>query len=149
MASKAWALGICTATNVYLLGAMVLFATVTYPSFASVDRAAFAALYQSFNARIGLPVVSMEFVAALTTVPLYFWRLESTPLWAVHALVALALGYFAITFAWHLPAHRPLAAGDNAGSALGPLMASQWARTALQALRAGLLIWLGVRAVNT
>jgi hypothetical protein len=148
MASKAWTLGICTATNVYLLGAMVLFATVTYPQFASVDRAAFPALYQSFNARIGLPVVSMEFLAALATVPLYFWRSDSVPLWAVHALVALALGYFAITFAWHLPAHRPLAAGDNAGSALAPLLASQWARTALQGVRAGLLVWLSAKAVG-
>lgn len=54
--------------------------------------------------------------------------------------------YFVITFAWHLPAHRALAAGDNGAAALGPLLLSQWARTAVQLMRVGLLAWLGASA---
>ena len=66
-------------------------------------------------------------------------------LWAVHALIALGVAYFAITFGWHVPSHKPLAAGDNSAQALAPLLTSQWVRTAVQAARAGLLVWLGSR----
>lgn len=128
--------------NAYLLGAMVLFAAVTYPQFGAVDRAAFPPLYQSFNARIGVAVVPWEFVAFLVTLALYLFR-DELPLGPVHAVAALGVAYFAITFAWHLPAHRPLAAGDN--SALAALLASQWARTLVQVGRVGVLAWLALR----
>jgi hypothetical protein len=145
---KDWALVACTAVNLYLLGVMVIFAAVTYPQFGAVDRSTFPVLYQSFNARIGLPVVTFEFLAALLVVPLYFARSERVPVWSVHLLLALSVAYFAITFAWHLPAHRPLAAGDNSGSAMGPLMTSQWARTVVQAVRALVCAWLGVKSMG-
>lgn len=128
--------------NAYLLGAMVLFAAVTYPQFGAVDRAAFPPLYQSFNARIGVAVVPWEFVAFLVTLALYLFR-DELPLGPVHAVAALGVAYFAITFAWHLPAHRPLAAGDN--SALAALLTSQWARTLVQVGRVGVLAWLALR----
>jgi hypothetical protein len=140
---KTWLLVGCAATNVYLLAAMVIFAAVVYPQFGSVDRSAFGPLYSGFTGRIGLPVVSFEFLAFFATLALYAARPDSTPLWAVHVLTVLGLGYFAITFGWHLPAHRPLAAGDN--SDLGALMASQWSRTPLQLVRAGFLLWLCAR----
>jgi len=78
---------------------------------------------------------------------LYAWRPEGVPLWAVHAGVLLTVGYFAITFGWHLPAHRALANGDNSPEALRPLLGSQWARTAVQFARAGLLLYLSAGAV--
>lgn len=139
---KAWTLPLCSAANVYLLAVMIVFATVSYPGFGSVDAAAFPALYKGFTGRIGLPVVAMEFVALLATFPLYFARPDSTPAWAVHALVALGVVYFVITFGWHLPSHRALAAGDNSPAALGPLLQSQWARTLVQLARAGICVWL-------
>jgi len=145
MSLKAWALVSCSAVNLYLLGVMVFFAAVSYPQLGAVDRAAFPALYQGLTGRLGLPVVIWEFVALLATVALYFARPAATPLWAVHALTALGVAYFAITFGWHLPSHRALAAGDNSPQALAPLLTSQWVRTAVQAGRAGLLMWLGTR----
>jgi len=63
----------------------------------------------------------------------------------VHALVALGVAYFAITFAWHLPSHRALAAGDNSATALAPLLSSQYARTVVQLVKVGLLSWLLAR----
>jgi hypothetical protein len=62
--------------------------------------------------------------------------------------VGLGVAYFAITFGLHLPSHRALAGGDNSPAALAPLLSSQWARTAVQVLRAGLLSWLGVLAMT-
>ena len=143
---KAWTLPICAAANFYLLAVMVLFATVVYPQFGSVERSAFPAAYHGFTSRIGGPVVVMEFVAFLVTFALYVARPDAVPAWAVHSLVALGVAYFAITFAWHLPSHRVLAANDNSPSALAPLLQSQWARTFVQLVRAGLLLWLGARA---
>ena len=91
-------------------------------------------------------MVLFEFAALLLTVPLYFARPEAVPLGAVHALVALGVAYFVITFGWHLPAHRALAGGDNGAAALAPLLSSQWVRTGVQIGRAGVLVWLGARA---
>jgi hypothetical protein len=145
MSPKAWTLVICSAVNLYLLGVMVFFAAVAYPQLAAVDRAAFPSLYQALTSRLGLPVVIWEFVALLATIPLYFARPSATPLWAVHALLALGIAYFVITFGWHLPSHKALAAGDNSAAALAPLLDSQWVRTLVQAARAGLLMWLGSR----
>jgi len=148
MSPKAWTLVSCSAANLYLLGVMVVFAAVLYPQLGAVDRAAFPPLYTAFTGRIGAPVVLFELAALLTTLPLYAWRPEATPLGAVHALVALGILYFVITFGWHLPAHRALAAGDNGSAALEPLLRSQWARTGVQLARAALLAWLGARATS-
>lgn len=142
---KLWSLGICSGVNFYLLGVMVFFAAVSYPQLGVVEKSAFPALYAALTSRIGLAVVVWEFVALLATFPLYVARPDAVPAWVVHALVALGAAYFIITFGWHLPSHRALAAGDNSAEALAPLLSSQWARTAVQGVRAGLLIWAGSR----
>ena len=148
MSLKVWTLTICSAVNLYLLGVMVLFAAVAYPQFSAVDRASFPPLYQAFTGRIGVPVVVWEFLALFTTVPLYFARPSAVPAWSVHVLIVLGLAYFAITFGWHLPSHRALAAGDNSAEALAPLLQSQWARTFVQLGRAAVVIWLGAEVAQ-
>jgi hypothetical protein len=142
-----WTIVICSAANLYLLGVMVVFGAIVYPQFGAVERSGFPPLYQAFNARIGAPVVLWEFAALLLTFPLYAWRPASTPLWAVHGLVGLGVAYFAITFGWHLPAHRALAAGDNSPAALAPLLNSQWARSLVQLIRCAGLSWLSALAI--
>lgn len=137
-----WTLVASTAVNFYLLAVMVVFAAVVYPQFGAVERGAFPPLYAAFNARIGVPVVAFEFLAFLIPLVLYAARPAVVPLWAVHVSAALGVAYFAITFGWHLPAHRALAAGDNSAEALRGVFSSQWARTALQVLRAGFLGYL-------
>lgn len=138
---RTWALLAAGALNFYLLGVMVLFATVVYPQFGSVDRAAFPSLYQAFTARIPVPVVLFEFLAFFSTLVLYAARPEGVPAWLVHAVVALGVGYFAITFGWHLPTHAVLGTGDNSPEVVGRLLASQWARTGLHLARVALLCW--------
>jgi hypothetical protein len=145
---RAWALVVCAAVNLYLLGVMVLFAAVVYPQFGSVERSAFPPLYQGFTSRIGAPVVLAELAAFGVTLVLYAARPAQVPLGSVHALVALGVAYFAITFGWHLPSHRPLAAGDNAPERLAALLMSQWSRTVVQALRAGGLMVLLARCLG-
>jgi hypothetical protein len=142
---KTWTLVSALALNVYLLGVMVMFATVVYPGLGAVERGSFPTLYQSFTGRIGAPVVAFEFLAFFITLALYAWRPDSVAPGFVHALVALGVAYFAITFAWHLPSHRALAAGDNSASALAPLLSSQYARTLVQLVKVGLLSWLLAR----
>jgi hypothetical protein len=146
MSLKAWMLVACSAANFSLLGVMVLFAAVLYPQLGAVERGAFPPLYVAFTARIGVPVVLFESAALLVTLPLYLARPAAVPIAAVHALVALGVAYFVITFGWHLPAHRALAAGENGPGALAPLLRSQWARTGVQIGRAAILAWLGARA---
>lgn len=143
---KGAALVVCLVTNAYLLAAMIGFAVVSYPQFASVDRSVFPAVYSAFTARIGFAVVPFEFLALILTFPLYAWRPESMTSGSVHVLVALGVAYFAITFGWHLPAHRALAAGDN--SDLSVLLTSQWARTVVQVVRVAVLGWVSARAMG-
>lgn len=121
------------ALQVYVLGAMLVFALHSYPAFGRS-----LAGYASFTRTIGLAVVPFELLAFV--VPLALYAVRPQPLAAVHALTALGVAYFVITFAWHLPAHRPLAAG--AAGDLGALMSSQWARTAVQLARAGVAVYL-------
>ena len=142
MSLKDWTLVICSAANLYLLGVMVVFAAVLYPQFGAVERGAFPPLYSAFNSRIGAPVVLWEFAALILTLTLYAWRPANVPLWAVHGLLVLGIAYFAITFGWHLPSHRALAAGDNSPTALAPLLNSQWARTLVQLIRCAGISWL-------
>jgi hypothetical protein len=148
MKLEAWVLVLGLAVNLYLLGVMVMFGAVVYPQFGAVERGAFPPLYEAFNGRIGAPVVIWEFAALLVTLPLYAARPPSVSPIAVHVLIALGVAYFAITFGWHLPAHRALAAGDNSAAALRPLLRSQWARTAVQVARAALLAALTARAIG-
>lgn len=145
---KAWALIVCALVNAYLLAVMVLFATVIYPGFGAVEAGAFPAAYAAFTRRIGVPVVLFEFLALLSTLPLYAARPVAVPLWAVHVLVALGVIYFVITFGFHLPAHRPLGAGQNDPAALATLLSSQWWRTVVQLARVALLGWLSARAIR-
>lgn len=144
MSWKALSLVMCSAVNAYLLGVMVLFGAVLYPQFPDLDRTAFPAFYAAFNSRIGAPVVLFEFLALITTLLLYAARPDDVPAVAVHVLVTLGVVYFGITFGWHLPSHRVLAGGDNSAGAMAPLLASQWARTAVQVVRCAGLAWLSI-----
>ena len=144
---KSVALVFCTVVNIYLLGAMVVFAAVLYPMLGAVDHGGLPALYSAFTARLGAAVVVWEFAALLASASLYWARPASVPSWSVHVAVGLGIAYFVITFLFHLPAHRALAAGDNTSIAMAALLNSQWARTVVQTLRALLLGWLAARAI--
>ncbi|MFO0598221.1 MAG: hypothetical protein U0228_23155 [Myxococcaceae bacterium] len=130
---------VCLLLNLWVLGAMLVFALISYPGFAAADPGAFPQLYSAWNARIGVLVVPFEFLAFLACFALYAFRSDAVPASWVHALIGLGVVYFAITFAWHLPAHRPLAAGQNGADVLRPLLTSQWVRTVVCLARVGLL----------
>ncbi len=137
---KTAALYVTLALNVWVLGAMLVFALHSYPSFGRS-----LAGYASFNRTIGFAVVPFELLAFV--VPLALYAVRPQPLSAVHAFTALGVVYFVITFAWHLPAHRPLAAGTS--NDLGVLLASQWARTVVQVARVGVAAWLVAKNAGT
>lgn len=129
------------AVNLWVLVAMGWFALSAYPGFGAEERSAFPTAYSAFTARIGWAVVPWEFLAFLVPLALYATRPDGFPAWAVHVAVALGVAYFAITFGWHLPSHRALAAGDNSSEALKPLLTSQWVRTVVQVARVAVLAW--------
>lgn len=148
MSIRAAVLVVSFAVNLYLLGVMVMFGAIVYPGFTAVERAGFPAVYDAFNSRIGAPVVVWEFLAFLIPLALYLRRPEAIPAAAVHAVTLLGIAYFAITFGWHLPAHRPLAAGTVDAGGMQTLLRSQWARTVVQAVKATLMAGMTAAAIG-
>lgn len=139
-----WLLLACTAVNLYLLGAATLLQAVQYPLLGEVGSAALPALHASLSRRLGLPFILPEFLAFLTVLPLLRLRPPRVPAWAVWACVVLGVVYFAVTFGWHLPAHKLLAGGDDSPGTLQLLLTSHAVRTASLALKCGLLGWMTV-----
>lgn len=137
-----WVLLACAAVNLYLLGAATLLQAVQYPLLGEVGSAALPALHASLSRRLGLAFILPEFLAFLSVLPLLRLRPPRVPAWSVWACVALGVVYFAVTFGWHLPAHKLLAGGENSPSTLQLLLVSHAVRTASLALKCGLLVWM-------
>ena len=129
-------------TNFYLLAVMLMFQRVVYPAFALVSHDGFPAYYASFTSRIALVVVAPEFLALLSAVPLFFWRSDSLGAWVPWVALGAGVLYMVITFGFHLPVHRALAQGDNGPAVISALLATNGARTILQALKCGFVGWV-------
>lgn len=132
--------------NAYLLGVLVVFQRVDYPLLGVVARADFPAHYAAFTSKIPLPVVLPEFVALVSVVPLFWIRPARLTAWPVWLGLAAGIGYMAITFGWHLRVHAVLATGDNSPPVIDALLASNGARTWLQAAKCVLLAWMVARS---
>lgn len=139
-------LAIVALANFYLLGVMLVFQRVVYPSFGDVARAELPAYYAAFTSRIAMPVVVPEFLAVLMVVPLFFTRPPSVPAWAVGMSLAAGIVYMIITFGWHLPVHHALGAGDNSPAVVRSLLLTNALRTAVQAAKCALITWMLVKA---
>lgn len=139
---RLWLLLVCIAVNVYLLGAATLLQAVAYPMLGEVGSAALPALHASLSRRLGLAFILPELLAFLAVLPLLRFRPPRAPAWAVWVCVALGAAYFAVTFGWHLPAHKLLAGGDASPSVMRALLVSHAARATSLALKCGLLVWM-------
>ena len=139
---KRWLLLGCTAINLYLLGAACLLLAVAYPQLGEVGREALPAWHASLSRRLVVAFITPEFLSFLVMLPLLRWRPEGAPASLAWGAVLLGLVYFAITFGWHLPAHRQIAGGDASPEVMGAMLGSHAVRTVALALRCGLLVWM-------
>lgn len=139
---EVFALVVCGALNLYLLGAATLLLAVSYPMLGAAGSAALPALYAALNARLGLSFVLPEFLAFLAVLPLLALRPPRIPARAVWVCIALGVVWFVVTFGWHLPAHKVIAMGDASPPVMQWLLVSHATRTASLALKCGILSWM-------
>lgn len=137
-----WLLLSGAAINLYLLGAACLLLAAQYPLLAEVAPESLPDFHASLSRRLGVAFILPELLSFFWLLPLLRWRPEGVSAASAWACVALGVAYFAITFGWHLPAHRLLANGDASPAAMGALLVSHAVRTASLALRCGLLSWM-------
>lgn len=136
---------VCTALNLYLLGAATVLGRVSYPLIAAAGSAALPLLHTALNRRLGLVFIAPEFLAFLSVLPLLWLRPTRISIGSVWLCVALGVAYFVVTFGWHLPAHK-LLDGDASGQAMQKLLTSHAVRTVVVAIKCGLLLWMIARA---
>ena len=137
-----WLLLACVAINLYLLGGACLLLAAQYPLLGEVGAAALPAFHASLSRRLGVAFILPEFLAFFSVLPLLRWRPAGVSQAAVWSCVALGGVYFALTFGWHLPAHRLLAAGDASEPVMRALLTSHAVRTASLAMKGGVLLWM-------
>ncbi len=138
---------LCTAVNLYLLGAACLLQFVGYPLLLEAGDGALSVLHTALTRRLGVVFILPEFLALLTLLPLLYWRPVHRGVWRLWVCLGLGIGYFIVTFGWHLPAHKLLAAGD--ASAMPRLLVSHAVRTIMIAVKCALLIgMLGTERVR-
>ncbi|HLL52770.1 MAG TPA: hypothetical protein VK447_04430 [Myxococcaceae bacterium] len=147
MTLRTWFLLIATGINLYLLGAACLMQATLYPLLGEVQTG-LPAFHASLSHRLGLAFIFFEFLAAFAPLLLLSRRPGSTPLWAVWLCVGLGLTWIGMTVVWHLPAHLALSRGDASEGVMRTLLSSHAARTALQAFKCGLMLWLVARAME-
>src|SRR5207248_7800675 len=108
---------------------------------AEVARSELPAFHAALTRRLAVAFILPELLSFVSLLPLLWRRLEGVPGWAAWTCVGLGVAYFAITFGWHLPAHRLLAGGDGSPEVMRALLGSHAARTVTVAMRCGLLPW--------
>ncbi len=129
---------VCTAVNLYLLGAACMLQFVGYPLLLESGPGALPVLHAALTRRLGVVFILPEFLALLTLLPLLYWRPVRNEVWRLWVCLGLSIAYFVVTFGWHLPAHKLLASGDV--SAMPTLLESHAVRTIFTALKCALLL---------
>lgn len=130
-----------------MLGVIWIVQVVHYPLFAQVGAAGWAAYEAGHQTRITyvvLPAMVLELVTALWLV---VDRPAAFPVWAVWAGAAAVGMVWASTAFLQVPLHSALSAGAFDADAHARLVATNWIRTALWSVRAGLVLWLASRAM--
>ncbi len=129
---------VCTAVNLYLLGAACMLQFVGYPLLLESGPGALPVLHAALTRRLGVVFILPEFLALLTLLPLLYWRPVRNQVGRLWVCLGLSIAYFVVTFGWHLPAHKLLALGDV--SAMPTLLGSHAVRTIFTALKCALLL---------
>ena len=130
-----------------MLGVIWTVQVVHYPLFARVGAAGWAAYEAAHQARITRVVGPAMVLELVTAVWLVLHRPAAFPAWAVVAGLVLAGLVWASTALVQVPLHAALSGGAFDAEAHARLVATNWVRTALWSVRAGLVLWLASRAM--
>jgi hypothetical protein len=118
----AWA-----ALSFWELGQIWLVQIVTYPLFAKVDAADYAAYHQYYTKRIPLVVIVPGFAGFLLPIPLAFFG-PSVPVWMMAANIIMGIIGLLVTVGLEIPRHNKLESGKNEGM-IEELIRYNWPRT--------------------
>jgi hypothetical protein len=118
----AWA-----ALSFWELGQIWLVQIVTYPLFAKVGVADYAAYHQYYAERIPLVVIIPGFAGFLLPVPLAFFG-PAVPVWMTAANIITGLIGLLVTVGLEIPRHNKLETGKNDGM-IAELIRYNWLRT--------------------
>lgn len=128
------------AATVFMCGVIWFVQLVHYPLFAQVGEAGFVQYEAAHTMRTSWVVMPPMLIELGTAAALLVWR----PPGLGSAEVALGLGLvlliWASTFFLQVPAHGALGRGFDPAVA-SRLVSTNWIRTVLWTLRAGLVIW--------
>ena len=130
-----------------MFGAIWIVQVVHYPLFSRVGEAGWAAYESAHQARITLVVGPAMVLELVTAVWLVLDRPSVFPAWAVVAGALLVGLLWASTAFVQVPLHSALSGGAFDAEAHARLVATNWIRTAVWTLRAGLVLWLAARAM--
>lgn len=130
-----------------MFGAIWIVQVVHYPLFALVGRAGWGAYEAAHQARITLVVGPAMVLELATAVWLVLDRPAVFPQWAVVAGAVLVALLWASTAFVQVPLHNALSGTVFDAEAHARLVATNWVRTGLWSLRAGLVLWLAARAM--
>ena len=134
------------ATTLMLTGLIWVIQLVHYPSFRFVDESRFADFHRFHTLSISLiviPLMLTELAAGSCRLLICIDPSVSSPLtvWGERAAFAALLGVWGSTFLIQVPLHERLALSRDP-QLIEALVQSNWIRTGLWSLRAGLLYFL-------
>lgn len=126
------------AATAFMAGVIWYVQLVHYPLMAGWPHDDFAAWEERHRQRTGMVVIPAMLLESITAAILLWRRPPGVPMWLVWLAFALLLGIHASTFLVQVPLHERLSTGWDA-AAHQRLVASNWARTVLWTVRAGLV----------
>ena len=128
------------ASTFALAGLIWTIQLVHYPAFRYVAEPQFVDFETFHQRQISWVVVPLMLVELLSTVALLAWCPSGLPLRFAIVGALLVLAIWVCTFAVQVPLHNRLAQGFDR-AAIDALVHTNWIRTILWTLRAGLLLW--------
>ncbi len=129
------------AATITMFGVILVVQIVHYPLFGRVGAPAYAAYQAAHVQRITLVVLPAMAVELLTAIGLVWWRPFELPAWQVWTGLVLVAFLWASTGLVQAPLHGSLSEGFDA-ALHRRLVATNWLRTALWALRTALVLWM-------
>ena len=129
-----------TASTFVLAGLIWTIQVVHYPAFRYISEPQFADFEAFHQRQISFVVVPLMLVELATSVALVGWRPVGLPLSFAIAGVLLTFAIWVCTFTLQVPLHNRLSQGFDR-TAIAALVSSNWIRTVLWSLRAGLMVW--------
>ena len=130
-----------------MFGAIWIVQVVHYPLFAGVGESGWSAYEASHQARITWIVGPAMVLELATAIWLVLNPPEAFPMWALLAGAAMIGLIWASTAFIQVPLHNALGGAFDA-EAHSRLVGTNWIRTVLWSLRAGLVLWLASLAFS-